>query len=57
VLLGHVSGYLAGYLLPTLVYYGEVRTEPLDDTGAGVRAMGFVLPRGDGVELGILGVF
>jgi membrane-associated phospholipid phosphatase len=57
VLVGHVSGYLAGYLLPTLVYYGEVRTEPLDDTGAGVRAMGFVLPRGDGVELGILGVF
>jgi membrane-associated phospholipid phosphatase len=57
VLVGHVSGYLAGYLLPTLVYYGEVRTEPLEDTGAGVRAMGFVLPRGDGVELGIMGVF
>jgi membrane-associated phospholipid phosphatase len=57
VLVGHVSGYLAGYLLPTLLYYGEVRSKPISETGGRARALGFVLPRGDGVELGVAGVF
>jgi membrane-associated phospholipid phosphatase len=57
VLVGHVSGYLGGYLLPTLLYYRDVRLEPVDRSGSTFRAMGFVLPRTDGVELGVGGVF
>jgi membrane-associated phospholipid phosphatase len=57
VLVGHVTGYLAGYLLPTLLYYREPRTAPIDETGSRVQFTGFVLPRGDGAEIGIGGIF
>jgi membrane-associated phospholipid phosphatase len=56
VLVGHVSGYLAGYLLPTLLYYRKPRTSPVPEAPA-ARATGFVLPRGDGVDVGVIGVF
>jgi membrane-associated phospholipid phosphatase len=57
VLVGHVSGYLAGYLLPTLLYYREPRAAPIEETGSRVRLTGFVLPRGDGADIGIGGIF
>lgn len=57
VLVGHVSGYLAGYLLPTLLYYREPRAAPIEETGSPVQLTGFVLPRGDGAEIGIGGIF
>jgi membrane-associated phospholipid phosphatase len=57
VLVGHVTGYLAGYLLPTLIYYREPRTKPLDDTGSRVQTTGFILPRPGGVEIGLGGIF
>jgi membrane-associated phospholipid phosphatase len=56
VLVGHVSGYLAGYLLPTFLYYRKPQTSPVPEAAA-VRATGFVLPRGDGVDVGVIGVF
>jgi hypothetical protein len=57
VLVGHVSGYLAGYLLPTLLYYRKPRAAPIEETGSRVQLTGFALPRGDGAELGIGGMF
>jgi membrane-associated phospholipid phosphatase len=31
VLVGHLSGYLMGYLLPTLIYYHDLRIEPVEE--------------------------
>ena len=31
VVIGHLTGYVSGYLLPTLLYYKEFRITPRDD--------------------------
>jgi membrane-associated phospholipid phosphatase len=37
VLIGHLSGYLVGYLLPTLVYYHDIRLAPEMSRAGGMR--------------------
>lgn len=34
VLVGHVMGFVAGYVLPSLIYYGGFRARPSDQTGS-----------------------
>jgi membrane-associated phospholipid phosphatase len=57
VLVGHLMGYTSGYLLPTLLYYKEFRTEPHDHpTPSPVYAtVPMITPKSLGVS--VLGAF
>jgi membrane-associated phospholipid phosphatase len=58
VLVGHLTGYVSGYLLPTLLYYKEFRAEPHDHAPppAPVFATLPMITR-DSFGLNVLGMF
>jgi len=56
VLVGHLMGYTSGYLLPTLLYYKEFRTEPHDHPVPAVYAtVPMISPSSAGIS--VLGAF
>jgi membrane-associated phospholipid phosphatase len=58
VFVGHLMGYASGYLLPTLLYYKEFRTEPESGPARGGSTVA-ALPMFDGKTFGLnlIGVF
>lgn len=58
VLVGHATGYLSGYLLPTLLYYREFRAAPHDhEQPPGPAFATLPMITRDSVGLTVLGVF
>jgi membrane-associated phospholipid phosphatase len=56
VLVGHLMGYVSGYLLPTLLYYKEFRVQPHEPPAPAVyAALPMITPSSVGVS--VLGVF
>ena len=57
VLFGHITGYLSGYLYPTLLYYQQFRSKPEDPDAHAARTaiIPIVTPRA--AQLSIVGSF
>jgi len=57
VLVGHLMGYLSGYLLPTLLYYKEFRSSPHEDEVGRPVVAALPIIGEHSLQLGLLGVF
>jgi membrane-associated phospholipid phosphatase len=57
VLVGHLMGYLSGYLLPTLLYYEEFRTAPHDHAPERPRVLALPIVTDHCLQLSLFGQF
>ena len=57
VLVGHLMGYLSGYLLPTLLYYKEFRTAPHDHAPERPGVLALPIVNDHSLQLGLFGQF
>ncbi len=57
VLVGHLMGYLSGYLLPTLLYYKEVRTAPHDHAPERPGVLALPIVNDHSLQLNLFGQF
>ncbi len=58
VVVGWTDGFLSGYVLPSLLHFGFGSGRPVGQIHTGsIDAVPTLLPRPDGAELGLVGVF
>lgn len=57
VVIGHLAGYVSGYLLPTLIYYREFRTAPHDHPPEGPTFAALPLATDGALGLSVFGTF
>jgi membrane-associated phospholipid phosphatase len=57
VLVGHLMGYLSGYLLPTLLYYKESRTAPHDHAPERPGVLALPIVTDHSLQLSLFGQF
>lgn len=57
VLVGHLMGYLSGYLLPTLLYYKEFRTAPHDHAPERPSILALPIVDDHSLQLSLFGQF
>ena len=57
LLVGHLMGYLSGYLLPTLLYYKEFETAPHDHAPGGPGVLALPIVNDHSLQLMLFGQF
>jgi membrane-associated phospholipid phosphatase len=57
VIIGHLVGYTSGYLLPTLLYYKEFRSQPHDHPVQGTTYAALPMITQESLGLSVLGAF
>jgi membrane-associated phospholipid phosphatase len=57
VLVGHLMGYVSGYLLPTLLYYKEFRTAPHDHAPERPGVLALPIVNDHSLQLSLFGQF